>query len=574
MKKIVITFLIFCVFILFGFNIKAKEVNIVEIQNNITDTSTISDDFKLMGLDINNYPSLYLKYEKEKLENGNYNYDRYNNDVSDDDYLGVNPAYYYDKWYCVGICEKYDSNMNYIDIYIYFYNPYATAANSFSRYKDENSKLSFNLQINITTKSLEDSIPVSEDYNHHGVSQINASNQMIPYDNSPNTFLNKSIGEGDEYQNKNNPFEVMVIKKVGKLSSNIYREYNFKSLEVNNENICKDKLQATFITKYNDNNTIIDISYDYDSTMVITRDRIVTLTLDYGSLDKDTISRLLLSSFGVTGILADLFMTENQYASMSLFFYNFDSNKKFDELLSVSFNYNLYHYHVNDWWVKDKTHLPTEYVEKERIIKPEEINIEWGGGNVWGSNNIKQDGKFNTIITSDAMNRRVDEIKPYSNKIEDNKQEFNYQASILFDYSPYLYSNEYWGAKATWDYYDVSNVTVGEMVYKYEGVTYKAKVIDDANDDDNIKINPDVPNESNPLVDLINWLKNNPEAIVGIIIGIVLLILFVKFMPQFLTVGKYILKGTFNIFKFIFYIIWYPIKYLGLAIYKLFHKRE
>lgn len=566
MKKIILSLLITIqVFILTLNIVQAKDIDILEIKNTITENSNISDDFKLLGLDIENYPSLYLEYEQVKLDTDKYHYDRYNDDVENDNYLeGINPAFYYDKWYCVGIAETYDDNMEFIDLYVYLYNPYATTYNSFARYVDEEKKVSFYLDLNITTRSLETSLEVEQSKTYHGVSQLNSASQFISYDNSSNKILNKPVS-GDSFQNQYNPFQVIHLSKVGKLADNRFRQYTFKALEINTQTICTDKLNAYFQTKYNsDNNTLISVDYDYDSTMVITEDRIVNLTLDWGKLDKDTISRMAVIGFGgLIGTGVDFIATENQYASMSLFFYNFNSNRTFDEVVSINFEYKLYHYHVKDWWVKDKNHLPDDYESVKRVIKPSELTIEWGvdDGDVWGSNNKKQQGKFETIVSSDVKNKRVSELKPYYEEINNYSNEFNYQASILFDYKPYAYSTEYWGAKAKWDYYNVSEVSVGEMVCKYQGQLIKYKVIDDVNDNDNINL-PIAP------VDKDDDSKLNIFVVVALVIaGLLLLFVLIKFAPILVPVIKFIGKAI----KALILIIIAPIK----AVFKaIFHKRE
>ena len=68
--------------------VDAKEI---KYENVITDTSSIEDDFELLGLDINEY--------------------------------GKSLKYNYDKWYVVGMSEAY-SNDNYdIQTYFYLFNP-------------------------------------------------------------------------------------------------------------------------------------------------------------------------------------------------------------------------------------------------------------------------------------------------------------------------------------------------------------------------------------------------------------------------------------------------------------------
>ena len=180
MKKILLTLLVIFQFIILGFGTFAKEVDINEIQNTISDTSTISEDFSVMGLDINNYPSLYEEYEA-KLETDKYLYDRYNNDVEEDNYSEINPGIYYNKWYCVGIVEKYDDAIENINLYIYFYNPYATQVNSFLQYKDEKNMINFSVEMTIKTQMLDNSSVKTINKSYTGVSQFNIANKLLPF---------------------------------------------------------------------------------------------------------------------------------------------------------------------------------------------------------------------------------------------------------------------------------------------------------------------------------------------------------------------------------------------------------
>lgn len=87
MKKVYLFFVFIISALLVSFNVKAEETT---YQNVITDDTTIEEDFKVLGMDIEEY---YLP-----------------------------SSYDYAKWYVVGMAESYADNHR-IQTYFYFYNP-------------------------------------------------------------------------------------------------------------------------------------------------------------------------------------------------------------------------------------------------------------------------------------------------------------------------------------------------------------------------------------------------------------------------------------------------------------------
>ena len=449
----------FLVFLVSIFTLCSFTTKIVEV-GVINDNTTIYNDLMMLGLTPSDYITLEATQE---------------NDCYDEEYL-----------IAVGENRKEDNST---DVYLYLYNPVMFKLD-----------YAYMFELNINNSLLKLLYVSDESYFSNFKDSYDIEIGLCEYSSSYNIAKLKFNYINHVNERK---YDLDQITRYYHISA----DYNTYYLEQTFNN----PFTATFKEREEDGQLVSD--FEYNSFIYITKDEIVQLHFDDLTVFKDS-SMILYFLAGIFG---------GGGAGNAIYFYNFNSSKKIEQIIETDINYKL--------------HIREGYYSKSLF----DGDIEFSGTDDYKSVSTtiystdeseimvyEQLEKFEAFKTPsrDRLNEFTDEM----NITDEVKNKFtNYQHSICFLVATNNDTRNNLGEGFVNISY-VEDFKISRLKFETDGRIYNSYVADDLDDGGT---NFDDVNPTKTWFDeLLDWILDNPLYFVLIIIGLVVLLpLIIALLP-------------------------------------------
>lgn len=318
--------------------------------------------------------------------------------------------------------------------------------------------------------------------------------------------------------------------------TDLVRKY---SIDINDSGM--DTFVCTYVTEFETGGNRVDY-INYDSVIYILKDCVVPVIIETFTSWKYLFETNPFASQAPirNEILSYLGITQSSYKPQIVYFYNFSTNKKVEQILSANMTWDSIRFTTMGYANNFTMEEILKYIYSGNLNRGDFANTE------------KVHVEITPEITQFPYNGKTIEIdafqSPASNRLkelstmeidrltEEEKSRFtDYDHSIMFSFGDYRVN--YPGSNPCWVYSLVDNVRLTKLVYETDGKIYSSIVVD--NDGPDTPTNP--INPSGPLkktwfeqfllflgtttANIFGW-SNIPEA--GLMaIGVIDLILFI-----------------------------------------------